>query len=361
MSRHLLAAAAVLAAGLLSAPPRPASGCAAAPPPDGWVSVRDETALIVYDAATKTEHFIRTANFQTDSPAGFGFLVPTPSRPELAEASAEVFRELRDVTKPRTERRTRAKGLFEGFSCGGRSVQAPDLATGSPSVRVVEQKRVGDLLGTVLLASDAKALREWLTAHGYAVRPELEAWLANYTGGGWYVTAFQVATDAPKKGRDDVTTAAVRLTFRADKPFYPYREPADMRAKKDEWGRHLHLYLLSDERVSGNVGEAKAWPGETVWANAVPAERAAAVTEKGKLPAEVGARSWHLTEFTDDSNPRPGTDELYFAPAADQGNVEREPNVEYDTYDPWPWVFGSIAVLAAGLLALRVWRWKRTT
>src|SRR5580692_3138180 len=64
--------------------PAPVSACAVAPPRNGHVSIADETAIIVWDAATKTEHFIRRASFQTAS-KDFGFIVPTPSKPMLTE------------------------------------------------------------------------------------------------------------------------------------------------------------------------------------------------------------------------------------------------------------------------------------
>ena len=77
---------------------------------------------------------------------------------------------------------------------------------------------------------------------------------------------------------------------------------------------------------------------------------------KGKLPASVGTREWHLTEFTDPSSPRPGTDELYLTKATDQSPVERPPLIVWEEYDPWPWLFGTIAVLAAVLLGVVVWK-----
>lgn len=59
--------------------------CGTASPPAVPVAVADESAIIVWDAATETQHFVRRASFRTDA-EDFGFLVPTPSRPRLAEA-----------------------------------------------------------------------------------------------------------------------------------------------------------------------------------------------------------------------------------------------------------------------------------
>ena len=81
-----------------------------------------------------------------------------------------------------------------------------------------------------------------------------------------------------------------------------------------------------------------------------------AVADKGKLPDGVRGREWHLTEFLDSSSPRPGTDELYLTKAADQSPVERPPLVVWEEYDPWPWLFGTIALLAAVLMGFMVWK-----
>ena len=366
MRRPLLLAPLLLLAGGLAVCPRPARGCAIAPPPNGTTSITAESALIVYDAATHTEHFIRTAGFQSTS-AEFGFLVPTPTRPELAEASAEVFGELGRITERRTEVRRRAKE--PEFGCALKStVFVVGAASPDPAARgggrVVEQKRVGDFDAAVLQASDPARLRDWLTANGYDARPELVEWFKPYTADGWFLTAFKIAADSPAAGGQTLalTSTAVRISFQTDRPFYPYREPADMQAATGP--RSLRLFVLSDARVSGTLGTGgsggKPWPGRTEWSNRVPADKLASAVSKGKLPEAVGGREWHLTEFLDPSSPRPGTEELYLSDAADQSPVERPPDVVWEEYDPWPWVFGTIAVLALVLRGFGVWRTVRT-
>src|SRR4051812_48240891 len=79
----------------------PARGCAPVPPRGSSVSIASESALILWDAKTKTEHFIRRGTFHTDS-KDFGFLVPTPTQPEtpLVEVDDSIFNQLEDWTKP---------------------------------------------------------------------------------------------------------------------------------------------------------------------------------------------------------------------------------------------------------------------
>ena len=341
MCRLLSVVVPLLVVAVVCLPPRQAAGCAIAERDDGGerkeqgprTKMYTETALIVYDSAAGIEHFIRTADFQSSS-SDFGFLVPTPGKPELAESSAEVFAALADITKPRTEIRFHSierwmpKDIIRKWFQKQNAKLADKETDEEPPgrVRVVEQKRVGGYDAAVLQASDPKLLRDWLTANGYAARPSLEEWFKPYTAGGWYISAFKIATDAATAGTASVSNAAVRISFPTDRPFYPYREPAEMQSQYG--GRELGVFVLSSARVSGTIGAgqgARTWPGRTVWANKVSADRLSKIATAGKLPEGVGRREWHLTEFEDQSSPRPGTDELYFEPAAHQTPVERRP------------------------------------
>jgi len=100
----------IVLAGLLvaigpSAPP--AVGCAVIWRPSAEpVKVAAERALIVWEAEYRTQHFIRAAQFRGGNAEDFGFLVPTPTQPELSEADNAVFDLLEQVTKPREIRTT---------------------------------------------------------------------------------------------------------------------------------------------------------------------------------------------------------------------------------------------------------------
>src|SRR5438132_1374886 len=83
----LAAALLVLSAG------GPTRACAPLSSKGSHVAVVTESALIIWDEKEKTQHFIRRAAFDTKVPY-FGFLVPTPSQPELAEAPDELFTRL---------------------------------------------------------------------------------------------------------------------------------------------------------------------------------------------------------------------------------------------------------------------------
>src|SRR5262249_39727637 len=142
--------------------------CATAPPPGASVGIANETALIIWDAESKTEHFIRRATFDTKA-KDFGFLVPTPSKPDLDDAHDYTFKVLERITAP--QERT----FLAVMKRGEPAAAAPGSAPGG--VQVIETKRVGDFDAAVLRADDAQALDRWLSSHGYASDAALTDWL----------------------------------------------------------------------------------------------------------------------------------------------------------------------------------------
>src|SRR6185312_1610847 len=201
VSFAILAALAAVGAVLPIAP-----ACAPAPAPGQSVDVAEETALIVWDEANKTEHFLRQAKFQSTS-ADFGFLVPTPSQPKLTESNEAIFGELATITAPKVEFRTVRKAREK--SPAGKSDAA--LASGSGAaaprgVEVLDQTDIGGYEATVLkfhrgknndVADDAKELADWLKKRGYELGPQLTDWLKPYVENGWVITAFRVAKTVP--------------------------------------------------------------------------------------------------------------------------------------------------------------------
>jgi hypothetical protein len=314
----------VLAALLVTAicVPLRSPGCAVAPPRGERIEIADESAIIVWDAAGKTQHFIRRASFtHTSGVKDFGFLVPTPSYPQLAEASDEAFQTLEKITGPKTVTERRPVDLFPQFGCA-----APKAA--ADKVQVLQEQRVAGYDAVVLEAREADALSKWLKEWGYDFAPELKEWAGSYVSKGWAFTAFKVAHD--DKG-ERLATSAVRLTFPADRPYFPYREPAND-SHGDGLPRRLRVYFVADARYKGVLTGA-AWPGYVVWSNRVSEEDRASVLGRLNLQAETGPPEWRLTEFEDVSSPRPGHDDVYFERDARQDTLERPPHVIYT--EPW--------------------------
>lgn len=183
----------------------------------------------------------------------------------------------------------------------------------------------------MLEADDPKALATWLKDHGYADGPTLAAWLNPYVEKRWIVTAFKVAAPEGTTGPATLGTEAVRMTFSTDRPFFPYREPEDQRtppprgAPVGDGSRELLLDVVASQRMTATVGESRAFPGSVPFARrmALPRAELAALTPGSGDP-------W-LTVMVDTSSPRPGTDELFLRPSAEQVEVEPPPIVRMMT------------------------------
>jgi len=314
-----------LALASLAAFARPASACAPAPREGARVQIAEESAIIVWNAAERTEHFVRRASFQGGG-QDFGFLVPTPAKPELGEVGDEVFDRLEQATRPAVVHDDSVEGIEPTAICalpflltrGAAKEEAAAVAVAP--VRVIDAQRVAGYDAVVLEADDPRALADWLRAHGYASRPELSAWLAPYVAAKWKLTAFKIAGGAPA-----VSTAAVRMSFSAERPFFPYREPADQRENLPAGApadRLLRVFFIGAARVGGAIGDAKAaWPGKAIWSDRLDAAPGA-----GALPLPLPPGAW-LTVFEDRATPRPGTDDLFFAPSTDRSAVKPPPIV----------------------------------
>jgi hypothetical protein len=303
-----------------------ADACAIAPPRGADVRIAEEEAIIVWDPATKTEHFIRKAGFQSTTPS-FGFLVPTPTTPALGEVPDHLFDSLAEELRPEvrvdTSDHEYELGTLIGDGClgrGGMKKSAPDTA-GAPrsAVRVLQTATVAGFDATTVEADDAGALTAWLAAHGFESTPALTAWLERYVADHWKITAFVVATDE-REGTDfSLATRAVKMSFQTERPFYPYREPTPappVAPAATDAGRLLRLWFLSDARHAATLAD-QPWSAEILLARPT-----------GYLPEELtslAGKNPFVTAFADVSSPRRAIDELYFAPSADQAEVRPPP------------------------------------
>src|SRR5262249_23764974 len=119
--------------------------------------------------------------------------------------------------------------------------------------------------------------------------------------------------------------------------------------------RLLRVFMLSTARMDGAIGESSGWPGQTRWTDRLDDTLRGdlareLVLESGDLPAPM----W-LTVFEDDSSPRPGTDELYFAASKDQSSIVPPPIViTRDSRVPVPIdVFILFLLFTGGIIVIR--------
>ncbi|MBY0457652.1 MAG: DUF2330 domain-containing protein, partial [Gemmataceae bacterium] len=372
--RVLCAVALGLLAGLVCLPD-PVGACAVAPPQGVVVEVASESAVIVWDEKAKTEHFIRRATFQPVASVGgpvvvkdFGFLVPTPSIPALGEVPDAAFDDLAKLTEPKTVYEKRSSGGGGcALGCGmmGAKSQAPAEFGERHAVQIVAEKHVAGYDAKVIKADDADALTAWLKDHGYETRPALAGWLQPYLDKKWVVTAFKIGREPSQQANGPIGSTAVRMSFTTDKPFYPYREPADARDAKTR--RLLRVFFIGPQKVAGELDGKGAWDAKTVWAGkpgadglgvGAPGWKGALATLK--VPGfEPTADTW-LTEFEDPSSPRKGDADVFFGPAGSDAPVERPARVIYVSRADGAAPFAGVGVAVACLYLTRFFAaWRR--
>ncbi len=278
----------------------------------------DQTVIILWDAATKTQHFIRQASFKGDAD-DFGFLVPSPTQPELEEAGDSAFPHLRRLTEPPVH----LSG--GGIGCGCMATPAASEDRHSLQVKVLEEKLVAGFNAAVLETKSATALTQWLKDNGYAFSPEVEAWAKPYVDAGWKITALKVyrAKDAPAK--NDVKASALRISFKTDRPIFPYREP-DYKGSAAAVGakeRLLRIYFLAEARYEGELTKQSPWTGKVAWAGKLSAQDRAELLDELRLPASTGPAEYWLTEFEDHWQYKLMPADVYFKRDHNQDNVRR--------------------------------------
>jgi Uncharacterized protein conserved in bacteria (DUF2330) len=315
--------------GLLAACPLPVllpsfvKACGVAAREGVNVAIAEESAIIIWDPATKTQHFIRRASFKTEA-QDFGFLVPTPTKPDLGEANEMAFKRLLPYALPQP------KGKKAGG--GGKP----------PAVEVLDEKLVAGQDVVVLKATDADALAKWLTDHGYAFAPELKDWVKPYIEAKWVITASKIAKDRDGLAVKNVDSKAVRMSFKTDSPFYPYRELAEKEGKKaGQADRMLRVFFISNTKYQGTIGDrghARPWSAQVIRDTKFTPKVPPKVTTKATLrdsllkeldlPLETLPGDWHITVFEDRSVVRPEGGDVYFSPAANPEPAEKKGQVQ---------------------------------
>lgn len=200
-------------------------------------SLSVEQTLILFDPEQELEHFVREIVIRDPSP-GFGFVVPVPERPLIANVKVDPFAKLA-AKFPLTSVES-AGGMRKGGTGAGMVTAAP--------VTVLSRQKVGSFTAFVLSASDAKALDKWFSDNRLLVPQEAAAWLAQYVKLGFYFAALRY--EAQEKDLKSGTTRAetVRISFKTPAPFYPYREP--VHPTSSDLPRELSVWLVSTKEYT---------------------------------------------------------------------------------------------------------------
>ena len=298
----------------------------------------DQTVILLWDKERQMEHFIRKASFRGQGDS-VGFLVPSPSRPQLEESGNSAFSYLAEITVPAP--------AAPAFSIG--CAAAPSAVPLSNRVRVIEEKTVAGYDTVVLAADSGKALMEWLKEHQYAYTPEVAAWAQPYLDQKWYMVAMKIAKPAAGKADPELSASALRISFKTDRPLFPYREP-DSRRDASALGikdRVLRIYFLAEARYEGRFPSGEAWSGDLKWSRPLSDNQRQQLLTNLKLDQQTGPARFWLSEFVDHWPYGVAPGDVYFSPSRDQKEVAHLDTPR--TLDPtfpsmiatcllWPWV-----------------------
>lgn len=270
-----------------------------------------EETLIVWDQDTFTEDFIREARFAKTEQA-FGFVVPTPGRPEVSKVDASPFPALRKSYPYQSHVPRPGRPSLVGGAGGGGS-GALDA-----QVEVLSQQRIGSFEVTVLTATDAGALDGWLAKNGFAMSAEARPWLQHYVELRFFFVAFRYP-EAPPGAKDGMTSETVRIRFKTAAPFYPYLEPDHAPGVLPPPERLLSAWLVTQAEMTPVVNRAS--PAGVTWRTPWDASAATKVAPAKLLesvPALQGVldprvKTLHVQPFQDRRTSRAHLGDALFA------------------------------------------------
>jgi len=156
------------------------------PPQDYYIHETDQRAVIFYEQGIET--LILSVTFRGDA-EDFGWVIPTPNRPEVSKSSDELFTSLEELT-------TIEEDLVRPLSFE----EAYDLGKASQTVHIVETKKIEYYDITVLTADEPDALAEWLAENDYQFPKKASYILDSYIENNWYFVAVKIDTEAISPG-----------------------------------------------------------------------------------------------------------------------------------------------------------------
>ncbi|UGQ10228.1 DUF2330 domain-containing protein [Yinghuangia sp. ASG 101] len=346
--------------------PAYACGCGAMVPGDqATVRVGEETSAVLWDG--RSEQIVMRLTVSGDAQKA-AWIMPVPTRAELALGDAELFDRLDQVTAPVEKTRhyfwpRDGDWPFDdddGRRDGSASAGAPGAA--APPVNVVASGTLGPFEFAQLAATDPAALEAWLSDNGFTMPAGLADSLRPYVEQGWEYVAVRL-TPAAASARTGTTsgsrpTAAalggeldpLHLTFDSDRLVYPMR--LSQRAAN---AQTLNLFVFAPHRVEAVADIGGGGTTELLYAGRPNAER---VGWPGGTPGQAD----YLTAMTR-RLPKPSTitgDFEFRAAPSDKGFQRVDYTDKLLTVAGVPvWlsvVFGPMLVIAVGLV---VWARRR--
>ncbi|OYV06254.1 MAG: hypothetical protein CFE26_07280, partial [Verrucomicrobiales bacterium VVV1] len=174
-------------------------------------------------------------------------------------------------------------------------------------------------------------------------------WAQPYLDQKWYMVAMKIAKPEAGKVNPELSAAALRISFKTDRPLFPYREP-DSRRDASALGvkdRVLRIYFLAEARYEGRFPSGQAWSGDLKWSRPLSDDQRQQLLTHLKLPSHTGPARFWLSEFVDHWPYGVAPGDVYFSPSRDQKEVAHldTPGTVDPTFPSmiaasllWPWV-----------------------
>jgi hypothetical protein len=149
----------------------------------------------------------------------FAWIVPVHGMPTLSVGAPAFFTYLAQVTQPqfRLTWEGSCASPFSVFADGATGGPVPTDA-GSPGVEVLQQSQVGPYDSVILSATDAAALKTWLTSNGYDISATADSAIEPYVGQGYNFVALKL-----QKDRSVGELRPIVLGFEGTRPCVPIR------------------------------------------------------------------------------------------------------------------------------------------
>ena len=284
----------------------------------------DQTNIVIWDEAHHMEHFIRNAKFKSGAD-DFGFIAPTPNKPELSKASNKAF-----VTLASLAPQIRYGMAFGGGAGGMRAKSRSD------EVQVIQEADVSGYHATTLKCPDAHSINDWMNEHGYVSTPEVEEWAQRYCSRGWYLTAFKVVD----KSKLIASTGTVRMSFKTNKPYNPFYVPKTNIPING--GGTLRVYFVSVGDYEARIGRKETWQVPQ-WTVPIPEASSALLAKQAELSFDSIPDNCQVETFVDNNFPRPAAEDIYFYKRAVSRTPRKPANLPSRPVPP----FAAVGVIAS--------------
>ncbi len=256
-----------------------------------------EWAWIAWDSQNRREHLIIAAQL-SNVRSPFAYLIPTPSNPEVRGVDSDLRQSL--------------TSLIAAYQRRAPKWSIPSGARGRPREHLVFAA-TGLLHHTTAAMGEVGAVEGIIASGRYRDDVAVREWAARYVQAGAFMTVVRMPSPSDQT---NVTSPWIWLTFEADRPYYPYREPAWRADDRGVGaGRLLRIAVVTSQPVAWKLGASLPTTGPA-WLSFEPRNKELTDAFGRELARGIGldgdSRRW-LTAFEDAHEIRPGDDDLTFA------------------------------------------------